>query len=350
MRSHPSRIAISLSILILTTLACNALMVATPAPTDDLVSSYVTQTLAALVAATPSATSTPTVGAPADTETPSITPTPGIVHTAFPADVQNTGSFLYDVDSRSTASENRAPYGDSYRLNRFERPFTQMAMNYLPDVDILTFRLTSDQTWYYVSMQLAGSNPSGTGLTADYGLELDFDRDGHGDYLIWVKPPIASSWTTDGVTVYMDTNNDTGGLSPERADANFKGNGYDQILIDSGRNGIDPDLAWVRLDPYGISSVQFAFKKSLVGGAFMWSVTADLGLQDPSRFSYNDYFSEEQAGSPEKSETKYYPIKAVFAVDNTCRVPYGFKPNGYEPLLCPVDDLKAMTATPTRVP
>jgi len=348
MKRASSRSRIVFSILLLAALACSLPGAAPAQPTQDLVSLYVTQTMAAL-ASLPSPSPMPTAGAPASPAAPSVTSTPGIVHTHFPAEIQSSGVFVYDVDSRGTAAENRAPYGDSYKLNRFERPFTQGAMEYLPDVDILTYRIAADPTWYYVFVQLSGPGAPG-GLTADYGLELDFDRDGHGDYLIWARPPLASSWTTDGVTVYMDSNNDTGGLSPERADEKFSGNGYDQTLIASGRNGLDPDLAWIRLDPRSPVGIQFAFKRSLVGNAFMWGVWADLGLRDPARFNYNDYFSEEQAGSPERSETKFYPIKAVFAVDNTCRLPYGFKPNGYEPLLCPMEDLKALTATPTKVP
>lgn len=347
MKPSLSRLSFALLILLLAALACSS--VAPSQPTQDMVSIYVTQTLAALLAATPSASPIPTAAAPFDTATPTITPAPGVTHLVFPNDIQGIGGFVFDVDSRGTAPEHRAPYGDSYKLNRFERPFTQTVMIYLPDVDILDYRIGADLNWYYVTMKLAGPGAAG-GLTADYAVELDYDRDGHGDYLIWVKPPLASSWTTDGVTVYMDSNNDTGGLSPERADANFSGNGYDTILIASGRDGPDPDLAWVRLDPSSSTSIQFAFKKSLVGGVFMWGVWADAGLKDPSRFNYNDYFTEEQAGSPEKSETKYYPIKAVYAVDNTCRAPYGFKPTGYEPLLCPLDELKALTATPTKYP
>ncbi len=43
---------------------------------------------------------------------------------------------------------------------------------------------------------------------------------------------------------------------------------------------------------------------------------------------------EADAGSPEKSE-QYYPIKAIYEVDNTCWVAVGFKPTGEEPHLCP---------------
>ena len=348
MKLASSRIYIALSVLLITALSCSGSL--TPAaPTEDLVSLYVTQTLSALVTAAPEVSPIPTIEAAANTAIPSVTLTPGITHIVFPADLQIGGTPTYDVDSRDTASENRAPYGDSYKLNRFERPFTETKMDYLPDVDIISYRIAADQNWYYVFVELSGMGTGGT-LTADYAVELDFDRDGHGDYLIWAKPPFASSWTTDGVTVYMDSNNDTGGLSPERADANFSGNGYDQVLIASGRNGLDTDLAWVRIDPRSAKGIQFAFKKSLVGGVFMWGVWADLGLRDPARFNYNDYFSEEQAGSPEKSETKYYPIKAVAAIDNTCRMPFGFKASGYEPLICPLESLYGPTPTPTKVP
>jgi hypothetical protein len=329
---------LSLALLLLAALACNMPSVE---PTQN-VGLYVTQTLAALSAVAP--TTTPTLAPPYFPSTTALPATymPGVTHLLFPADALANGPILYDVDSHVTASEQRAPYGDSYKLNRFERPFTANAMTYLPDVDIQTFRIYADPNWYYIFIELAN-----TGMTADYAVEFDYDRDGHGDYLVWAEPPFASSWTTDRVTVYTDVNNDTGGLSPELSDLNFSGNGYEQTLISSGRDGLDPDLAWVRIDPRSPITIQFAVKRSLVGASFLWGVWADLGLRDPSRFNYNDYFSEEAAGSPEKSETKFYPIKAVFAVDNTCRAPYGFRPKGYEPLLCPEEMWKGFVPTPT---
>ena len=39
---------------------------------------------------------------------------------------------------------------------------------------------------------------------------------------------------------------------------------------------------------------------------------------------YNDRFTEEEAGSPEKSE-KYYPLKELYAFDNACREAFGFQ-------------------------
>lgn len=266
------------------------------------------------------------------TPAPPVSGTAATQHTATPADVGSSGTLNYDVDSSGTGAEHRAPYGDSYNINLFERPFTLSDMTYLPQLDILTFQLSKDATWYYVSIDLAGGDMNDpTGI--NYGVELDTNHDGFGDYLIWAKPPYTTTWATETVRVLQDTNHDTGGLSAEKSDAPFTGDGYDKIIFDGGQ-GADPDLAWVRLNPQVTAAVQFAFKRSLAGDAFMWGVWADSGLKDPSKFNYNDRFTEEQAGSPEKSE-KYYPIKAIYQVDNTCWPAVGFKATGDEPHLCP---------------
>ena len=98
------------------------------------------------VKATFTATPTATFAAPppppeatALPASPTAVPTPTVVHSMIPADMKTSGSLIYDVDSKGTGPEGRAPYGDSYKLNRFERPFTQ-DMTYLPDLDIVHFR------------------------------------------------------------------------------------------------------------------------------------------------------------------------------------------------------------------
>jgi hypothetical protein len=58
-------------------------------------------------------------------------------------------------------------------------------------------------------------------------------------------------------------------------------------------------------------------------------------MLDWSLFEFNDHFTFEQAGYPLKEDAKNYPIKAVWGVDNTCRVPSNFTPEGYMPGLCP---------------
>lgn len=257
------------------------------------------------------------------------------VHAMKPADAVPAGAPHYDVDSSGTASDHRAPYGDSYNINLFERPFTPVTMNYLPELDITTFTLTEDADWYYVSFDLSGGDMNDP-IGVNYGVELDTDHDGFGDVLVWAAPPYTNNWIAETVQVFKDTNHDTGGLSAEKSDAVLQGNGYDTLIFDRGQ-GSDPDLAWVRLDPQHASAVQFAFKRSLAGNAFMWGVWADAGLRDPSKFNYNDRFTEADAGSPEKNE-QFYPIKAISQVDNTCWLPLGFKPTGYEPHLCPTEE------------
>jgi hypothetical protein len=88
--------------------------------------------------------------------------------------------------------------------------------------------------------------------------------------------------------------------------------------------------------------MQFAFKKSWSGTVFMLGVIADAGLKDVTKLDYVDRFTEEEAGSPVKDK-KNYPLKALFAVDNTCQEAFGFNPLGYESKLCPHPD-----AQPTK--
>ncbi len=265
------------------------------------------------------------------------------VHLSKPPDAVPSGPLIYDVDSSGTGAEGRAPYGDSYQHNLFERPFLKN-MTYVPELDILTYHFSQDAQWDYVSMQLAGSNVNGS-LSIDYGVEIGLHADGFGDYLLWAQPPYNSEWDTSNLKVYPDTNHDTGGLSAERSDAVLSGNGYDKLIFDGGSSAdADPDLAWVRANAGQDATIQFAFKKSWLGAAFMLGVVADGGLKDFSKFDYNDRFTEADAGSPVRSN-KYYPLGALYAVDNTCWVAEGFHTTGYEPKLCP-----ALQAKPTRKP
>jgi hypothetical protein len=90
-------------------------------------------------------------------------------------------------------------------------------------------------------------------------------------------------------------------------------------------------MAWVRAVPGGI---HFAFKKSWSGVVFMLGTFADAGLRDPQKLDYVDRFSEPEAGSPVRDK-RYYPLGALFRVDNVCREAFGFDATGYEPQLCP---------------
>lgn len=267
------------------------------------------------------------------TGTPIPTATQVVVHKMTPSNSPKTSTLIYDVDSKDTGPDKRAPYGDSYDIYRMERPFIQ-DMIYVPDLDIVTFNVTMEEDWVYVSIKLVGTNPNND-LGIHFGVELDVNGDGFGEYIIWAKPPYTPEWSTNGIQVFADNNHDSGGLSAEKSDAPLDGDGYETMVFEAGQ-GDDPDLAWVRINAGANATVQFAFKKSLAGSSFLLGVLADSNLKDVTKMYYNDRFTEEEAGSPEKSE-KHYPLKALYGFDNTCREAYNYDPNGYEPMLCPRD-------------
>jgi hypothetical protein len=313
--------------LICTTIlsACNLPVAKTPAATE--------------VAVSPGETDLP--------ETPTPAATTEIQHTMIPGEGKgNIGKLVYDSESYSTASLKYAATGDLYHLNRFERPFTQNEMDYLSYLDIHSFNTSKDADWFYAFVEMEDLSSPVAGLEPIYGLEIDYDLDGRGDYLIWAKPPFTIDWDTLPVSVYADPNHNVGGLQPEKADPSDQaGDGYEKTLLDAG-HGDDPDIAWVRISPDDPDTIQFAFKKSLAPeGFFEWTAWADGSTKDPAKFAYNDRMSLEDAGSPLKNDANY-PLKALFAVDSTCYNPHGTSGTnlGYLPMICPQE------IPPTRRP
>ncbi|MGB8980342.1 MAG: hypothetical protein WCC12_00550 [Anaerolineales bacterium] len=276
---------------------------------------------------------------PPPTEIP-VTSTVAVTHLVTPASPRG-GKLVYDVESAGTGPEGRAPYGDSYDMNRLERPF-QQDMTYISDLDIVNFTVAKDTDWWYVSIKLTGIDPNNS-LGINYGVELDLDRDGFGDYLIWAHPPYTDQWDTASVQVYQDNNHNTGGVSGTKSDAPLGADGYESLVFDGRTGGSDPDLAWVRISAAPETTIQFAFKKSWSGSVFMLGVLADAGLKDPGKLDYVDRFQIAEAGSPVK-ENSNYPLDQLFLVDNTCREAFGFEPTHYEPQGCPVPP------TPTPAP
>ena len=255
-------------------------------------------------------------------------------------------SVANDQNTQPSASLRYVASGDAFDLNRFERPFTQTTMDYLPALDIQSLRISKDATWFYGSLQLAGVDQKTNTLNGGYSLEIDLNKDGRGDILIWVTPPYTTDWSTAGVKVYTDPDGDVGGPRPLKSDAPTNGDGYEKVIFNAGQ-GADPDLAWVRISPDSASTIQFAFKQTLLNGntAFMIGGWADAAVMDPAKFNYNDHFTPSQAGSPIHADPNY-PVKALFAMDNTCRAAVGFIPTGTEPLVCPLPP----TPTPTVIP
>jgi hypothetical protein len=304
----------ALMILIITILACNM-----PGGTTEIVQ--------------PPPAAEPSTPAP-EQLVAAETPTIAVQHAMIPGEAL-PGKIVYDVESEGTAPERRAPYGDSYNINRLERPFLQ-DMTYVPDLDIVTYVVGQDGDWWYVTIQLIGSDPNNA-MGIHYAVELDLDSDGFGDYIIWAQPPYTTTWDTLPVKIYQDKNHNTSGISSVKSDAPIETDGYESLIFDGAVNQENPDAAFVRYATGIDAAVQFAFKKSWSGSVFMLGVLADAGLKDVQKLDYVDRFKEEEAGSPVKDKV-YYPLKALFAVDNACREAFGFSATGFEPQLCPREE------------
>ena len=279
---------------------------------------------------------------------------PDIAHTTLPGEPGKVEEEISDSRSSETASQKHAPaFSDKHEYNIFERPFTPRDMNYRPDVDIQKAEITTDGVFYYVTIYLEAVD---TASGAAYAVELDTDKDGRGDYLVWTYVPQVQEWKIDGVSVMADINNDVGAKVALRTDAPTTGTGYDTLLF-SAMDYSDPDTAWSRLAPGNPKAVQIAFKKDFLDNksSFLWSVWADGGLMDPARFDYNDFFTLEEAGSP-LEDNDHYPVLGIHTVDNTCRMGFGSVLTGSEPGLCgeaetvTVPTTQAITPPPIDIP
>jgi hypothetical protein len=293
--------------------------------------------LAAFACALPGAPSIePTATAEIPGEPPvGASPTGPVVHVMAPSEFTDLDRYINDTVCEVTGIQGRAPGGDQISLNRYERPFQASTMQYLPFLDIKRAELKHQAPWFYISLWLIAPVAGRGALEPLYGVEFDTDMDGRGDYLAWGRVPASGEWTTDGMQVWQDANKDVGATTPLDADAPATSSGFETQLFDAGR-GADPDGAWIRLARSGAGDIQLAVKESLLGAppTFMWNAWSDAGLQQPGWFDYNDHFTSAEAGSPLVEMKDLYPIKAIFALDNTCREAFGFIPSGSEPGVC----------------
>ena len=94
--------------------------------------------------------------------------------------------------------------------------------------------------------------------------------------------------------------------------------------------------AFARIDPLDELGVEFALSKALFESPaeFLWGAWADNGLRDPAQFDYNDRMGSSSAGSPLRGAD--YPVKALYNLDNTCRLPYGIPQTGSHPGECKI--------------
>ena len=249
-----------------------------------------------------------------DTATPEPTEIPKLT----PGEITSPERTLEDADSGIKAEEHRTLTGDNFLENLFERPFTAQEMVYQPDLNILITSISSDDSFYYFIIDLDDvSTITGT-LDGIYGIEFDRTKTGRGDLLVWVTQ-LTSDWSTQGIIIFINPNGTVGGLDPMTAEEGYKGKGYTETMEMEGDK-----VAWARISPDDASAVQIAISRAVLGDPeeFLWDAWADNGVKDPSLFDYDDHFGPSAAGSP-LNTSEDYPLKALYSLDNTCRLPHG---------------------------
>lgn len=263
-----------------------------------------------------------------------------IAHAMIPGEFPSEpGGIVGDQDSSITAEEKRAPSGDRFTFSRFERPFNAETMDvYYPSIDIQGATFYQDDLWLYVEIVLKDTGDEAFSLDGKYGFEIDLDTAGGGDLLVLASQPASTEWSTSGVEVWEDTNDDVGGVTPTITDKTPPAcDGFETLLF-GGNTLDDPDMAWARVSPTDPHTAQIAVKRDLLNGdstflVGMWAGNGDLSHE---LFDINDLFTHEQAGTSLAELPIFYPIKEVSELDNTCRMAIGFQPKGNEPGLCPL--------------
>ena len=267
------------------------------------------------------------------TESSGAPPTEVIEHQVFPVNLPESRSgHAGDYDSSVTADQKMSNGGDRFTFERFERPFNANTMDvYFPELDILDTFTYQDDLWVFGTIQVVDRSAAKSSPYR-FAVQIDTEVDGKGDYLVIAENPTSTDWTTDDVQVYFDTNNDVGDLTAMFTDENSVSDGFETIVFDQGK-GDDSDFAWVRVSPQDSNTVEFAIKRSVLGSSAQYMVDMWTGhaLLNPATFDLSDHFTHDQAGAADPGLPNYYPIKAVFELDNTCRMAVGFQPTGYEP-------------------
>ena len=256
---------------------------------------------------------------------------PGVVPVDLPTSRLDHAS---DVNSQANAKLKAVSWGDVFVQDLYERPFNANTMDkYFPYLDIVDAQGFKDDTWGYATITVANTDPNGA-LPGQYGVELDLNKDGRGDWLVRASSVTSTQWSRAGVQAWKDTDGDVGGAAILAADNNAQGgDGYETLVFDQGKGSLT-DGAFARIKPDDPKTVEIAFKLDMLGGASSYALGAWAGTNvDPSLFDYNDHMTHAQAGSPNPGDT-IYPLKQMAEIDNTCRLAIGFVPTGKEPGLC----------------
>ena len=278
---------------------------------------YAEETAAAQAAADSAAAEAQTEVEQEAAEPEAAEPPPMPEPAIMPSDPPESERTLEDSDSSIKGDENRTLSGDNILDSLYERPFTAREMIYQPELDIYTVDFSHDDVFFYFTITLNAMDLESSTL---YGIEFDRTKTGRGDLLVLTHNP-GEEWSLENMVILADSDVDVGGPHPIVADEGYEGNGYDsQVELAEDR------LAFARLSPDDPLAVQIAVSKALLENSeeFLYGAWVDGGLQDFGMFDYNDAIGPGAAGSPLK-DSDDYPIKALYSLDNTCRLPYGIE-------------------------
>jgi hypothetical protein len=273
--------------------------------------------------------------APGDSNAPPDQPPAAEFHGAVPVGLpEKRLDHAGDVDSHANANKRAVSGGDVFVQGLYERPFNANTMDtYFPYLDIVDTQGFLDDTWGYATITMANTDSNGA-LAGQYAVELDLDKNGHGQWLIRVSQPSSTDWSTKGVQAWKDPDGDVGGTVPLTPDEGAPGgDGYETLVFDQGQGDLQ-DAAWARVDPNDPKTVDLAFKLSMIGNPDSYAMGSWAGSDvNPELFDHNDHMTHVQAGSPNPGY-EVYPLKQLAEIDNTCRLAIGFAPTGKEPGLC----------------
>ncbi|MCB2210117.1 hypothetical protein KQH62_04400 [bacterium] len=225
------------------------------------------------------------------------------------------------TDAQSSPDGLSDPESDDFEINLFERPLSQGEMAYRPDLDIVNAILAENETFYFASITVTGTNASDN-LPGAYAVELDTDLDGSGDLLVLAESLVQGAWSKKGVSVYEDANNDVGGATLLRPNDDYNGDSYETLLFSNNQNG-EESLAAAGWNVNTQPVVSIAFAKSLIEtDQFAWGIWAGDRLLSQENFDLHDIYSADEAGSPGADAS----LGAINLIDSTCRNTSGFTP------------------------
>ena len=142
------------------------------------------------------------ISSPTASIDPSPTAHPGVSPVDLPSQRIDQND---DANSSSMATAKSVTTGDVFVQGLYERPFNANTMDtYFPNMDIVNISGFKDDTWGYATMTLDGTDKDGR-LSAEYAVELDLNKDGHGEWLIRASNPSVTTWTTQGIQAWKDT-------------------------------------------------------------------------------------------------------------------------------------------------